>query len=287
MAECRVGWTRLAAAGSTARVMTPCPPRLGCSRRLLLSGCGALGLQAAQWGAMAALSGCAGDPGTGRRVMLETWLDVADETTFENALGFEVTLSKAELGVEHLYFVTGDSVGGTLSQALFIREAHAHPGHYSAGDTLGEMNEPSVLDLLGDPRLLSTTEGITGEARSCVIRFGHLADAELAVRVEGEAVRDEQRVRFVATARLDELLNSASDLPEVPGVVVNGGHITTDGRLLFSALPSVWLAQVDFEQLSVEQRAAAEFIPNSQPRNAFVRGVLKAVGYIATFEETT
>src|SRR5690606_34872061 len=160
--------------------------------------------------------------GQQRRVTLETWLQTKSLPTFENAHGYELNLDAVELGIEHLYFVTGDPVGGTALQFSLVSVAHAHPGHYAAGDTLGEMNDAVGLDLLGESRRLTRAEAVTGEARSCVLRFGQLDEHDAAVYVCGEAVKGEQRIRFEARADLDELLNSASDLPEVPGVVLEG-----------------------------------------------------------------
>src|SRR5690606_37151651 len=113
-------------------MVVPLPTPTRCSRRLLLSDAGALGLQALHWSTAATVAGCASDPVAARRVRLETWLDTHPVGTFDTAAGFQITLSSAELGLEHLYYVTGDPVGGSLSRFIRIQEAHAHPGHYSS-----------------------------------------------------------------------------------------------------------------------------------------------------------
>jgi hypothetical protein len=259
----------------------------GLSRRNWIYAVSALGVQFGHWVTGAIVSGCSGDAGIQRRVRVQTWSRAEAETVFSNAHDYEVRLDSAELGIEHLYFVTGDPVGGALSKLLNVRSAHAHPGHYAAGETLGEMTEHSELDLLGKPVALSEQEGVTGEAHSCVLRYGKLGKSNVAVRVSGEAVRGEHRVRFRGAAVLSELLNSASDLPEVPGVMLEGGSIEDDGRFWFSASPRVWLDQVDFSKLTASN--PDDDVPldsSTQPHNAFVRGVLKAVAYHVTYETT-
>lgn len=220
---------------------------------------------------------------------IETWLGTETLTPFESAQGYEITLDAVELGIDHLYFVTGDPVGGSVSRLSWVSVAHAHPGHYAAGDTLGEMDEPKSLDLLGESRRLTRRPGVTGDAHSCVLRFGQLDAHDAAVYVSGRAAKDDQVIRFEAMAALDELLNSASDLPEVPGVPLDDGFIDSDGRMTFSASPSVWLDQVDFSQLTPtdDDDEPLHFEADTQPQNSFVRGVLKAVAYHVTYDELT
>src|SRR5690606_7531680 len=149
----------------------------------------------------------AADPGALRRFTLETWSDPSSHQV-DTAHGYRISLDAARLGLDHLYFVTGDPVGGSFSLRSLAtpRAARAHPGHYAAGDVLAEMNNPTTLDLFGRSRRLSRGEAITGSARSCVLRFGELDAERRAVTVRGEAARDGLRWRFEADVKLSELL---------------------------------------------------------------------------------
>ena len=72
-----------------------------------------------------------------------------------------------------------------------IREAHAHPGHYEAGGTIGEMLTPTSVDLVQGVTDLGTGPGITGTALSA--RFSFQAPPEGRLRRRARGARRDRR----------------------------------------------------------------------------------------------
>src|SRR5690606_26165593 len=145
---------------------------------------------------LAPVAGCGDGATSGRRVALTTRVAVA-ATTFTNAAGFDVELTRALVSIGPLRYVEGAPFARRplLERLVAIRTAHAHPGHYHEGGVLGEMLTPTSVDLgaLGEEALeLGAGTGITGTALSARFTFrappeGPYADAlgEHVVVVEG------------------------------------------------------------------------------------------------------
>ena len=249
--------------------------------------------------------GCSAPRTPGRRIRLETQVAAAPDT-FVNDFGWKVELSSAMVAFSHLYYVTGEPVGASSwFSRVFIPSAHAHPGHYNAGDILGEMPDTARIDLLARTTHLGSNEGVTGEARSAVVAFGTLegsstdtdldgGTAQPVLFVEGRATMDEQRLRFRASADVADLLNPESDLPEIAGCPF-AGALDGDGTVVCRVEPAVWLDQVDFSTLDAPPDAASRDEPASaqvvnlargtQAHNAFTRGAKKAMAYSFEFEK--
>lgn len=232
----------------------------------------------------------------GQHIQVATRLagDVEAGQSFVNGLGWTLRLDAARVAFEHLYFVTGEPVGG-VSRFLdwLVPSAFAHPGHYDSGDVLAELNERVELDLLARPLLLAPRDAVTGVARSAVVSFGALedepalggSDAEsgVAVFVEGRAASQEMAVRFRVDVTTAELANPASDLPEVSGCPFEG-KLSADGVVQGTVSTRVWLDQVDFSGLDGAEAEPVVLERGSTAHNAFVRGVRKALAYSFSYE---
>lgn len=249
-----------------------------------------------------ALEACSGNDTTGgKRVILHTRLELesAELTSFENGLGWHVTLEQAWLATGAFGYFDGvppftasraraapPTPGGTLDR-LFGGVAYAHPGHYQAGNALGEMLEPSSVDLLGGPSVLADGDGVTGTYRSARFTFsapptGPYAaalDGHAAV-VEGRAELDGEDTRyFRAFAELEEL---ARIQPEghIDGCEFDAVNVDDDGTVTVRVDPSVWFDLVDFSALDAgSEDAPSEFPSGSQPRLAFAQGLAQLSAY--------
>src|SRR5262249_25416012 len=131
-----------------------------------------------------ALGGCSGSTSTtGRRVDLATRVEVGEDTgtEFTTAEGWQVKLDKAALAIGAFQYFDGEPAvvrrdpppRGALERfaMLFEGVAHAHPGHYQAGNALGEMLEPASIDLFSAPVKLGRGTGVTGTFRSARFTF--------------------------------------------------------------------------------------------------------------------
>jgi hypothetical protein len=111
---------------------------------------------------------CSSPETAGQRIDVATRIEgeASARTGFENAFGWTIELSRARVAFEHLYYVTGESVGASRAWNPLVGMAHAHPGHYDAGEVLAEMGEHVVVDLLARGAELGAREGVTGSAHS-------------------------------------------------------------------------------------------------------------------------
>lgn len=103
----------------------------------------------------------------------------------------EASVSFADL---HLY---GPSASARVYPSVFIRPAHAHPGHSAAGDLSGELLGSWTVDLLGETVALGEARCWEGE-----VATGSLELVGVASLV-GEATVDGQVVPFAFAPPLD------------------------------------------------------------------------------------
>lgn len=253
------------------------------SRRAFGALGGGVALSLGQLALGVAPTGCSGSDSTGgKRVELVTRVQ-ADALTFTNAFDWAIELDLALLSVGPLRYLEGAPVA--LGSPFGIREAHAHPGHYVEGGTLGEMLEPTTVDLTAGVTEVYRGAGVTGEALSARFTFeappaGELA-GELAphvVLVEGRATSGATALRFRAAGELADVLDPDGN-PFVTGCTFEGGSIDGDGSVLVTVSPPLWLDQVDFSELEAKGDEPVELASRGTPHKAFARGLKKGAAY--------
>lgn len=263
------------------------------SRRLTLVFGATLGITAAQLG-LGAVAGC-GSTG-GQRISLGTRVVAAEGVTepFENAFGWKVQLTKARVSVGELYYFTGPPVVASLTPRpprpghlpLFsIPSAHAHPGHYTEGDALGQMLTPQTVDLLVETDL-ADAEAVTGHYESARFSFASPPAGDLAegldgdvILVEGEAKKDTATVPFRVSATLEDILNADGN-PYVEGCVFEIADIDAEGTVTVTLHPDVWFDQVDFAKAPAATGTdPVDLPPGEAPHKAFTRGLKKGTAY--------
>jgi hypothetical protein len=234
----------------------------------------------------------------GRRISLATRiaLNPTDGASFSTGRGWKVTLTRAFVATGALYYF--DSKPALVLQErnraweyargfLSISTAHAHPGHYSPGNALGQMLEPYSVDLLAGTTELASSEAVTGTFRSGTFGFATVAAgpvaAELGASValaEGRAEKDGEEPRyFRAAAGFDDIAKSASG-GQVQGCKFVASAIERSGTVTVHVSPRVWFNLVDFrELLPGSPEARSEFVPDSQPRIAFAQGLAEVSAY--------
>jgi hypothetical protein len=248
------------------------------------------------------IEACGSDSGTsGERVRLATRVTLADDAlSFETAQGWHVTLSRALISTGPFYYFDGAPPLVQLDAqprwqravaVLGVGSAFAHPGHYKAGEALGQMLDSWSVDLLAGPADLPTGEGVTGLYRSASFSFtappqgpmaGELA-AHAAV-VEGLAERaGEAPRRFRAVADLADVERSAAD-GYVDGCQFDELGVEGDGLVTVAITPKVWFDLVDFSELApASDDSALEFPRDSQPQIAFALGLAQLSAYEFSF----
>ncbi|MBK8252035.1 MAG: hypothetical protein IPK82_05140 [Polyangiaceae bacterium] len=265
------------------------------AKQLSLATAAAAALVGAQLGLGATLSGC-GETG-GKRITLSTEVVVAQGATqsFFNDHGWQIQFTQAYLSVGALYYFTGPPVVAHNNSLphwkgfLTIPTAHAHPGHYSEGDALGEMVEPQTINLL-DPDFLAPSEAVTGHYESARFTFQNPPEGELApmleshvILIEGQASKENVTISFRATADESDILNADGN-PFVEGCVFKVVDIESSGKVTLTIHPEVWFDQVDFSLVSPSENGEpVNLTPGEIPHKAFVRGLKKGTAYDFAF----
>jgi hypothetical protein len=242
---------------------------------------------------------CGGDSTTGRQVTLHTEVraDVAPGSTFTSETGWTITLSRAVVSVGALYYFDGapalvrreDTWREELRGLFGARRAYAHPGHYLAGDALGQMTTPAVITLAGEPAPLADGVGITGTARSARVVLASASGSDalpegVVAVAEGVAEQGDLSIHFRLEASADEVAGHATG-GEVDGCVFDTATITRSGTVTMTVLPHVWFDLVDFSDLAPgSAQAPTELSVDETARIAFVLGVVQLSAYRFTFE---
>jgi hypothetical protein len=250
---------------------------------------------------------------SGKTITLQTKLAVADDLTqpMTNALGWSITLSKAYLSVGPLYYFAGDPVLSRHSASssrqfeianwvsgLLLKNAYAHPGHYVEGAAMGQMLEPTTVDLLHGSVDLADGNGVTGFTNSAKFTWQTPAQGALASALAGQVIwtrgiarKDAVTVRFIAKASGTEVVNGDEHVEvagcafgSAPGEV--GVEMTGDGTVTLTLVPHVWFDQVDFAYAAPNAEAAPSpdaegfvDIAGTLAWQGFVRGVKKGTAY--------
>lgn len=221
---------------------------------------------------------------------------------FTNSLGWQLELARVLVSVGPLAYLEGAPVAlrglpwGALAQlrrALGVAVAHAHPGHYHAGGTLGEALLATSVDLALGPVELGIGAGISGTALSGRFSFHapplgpHAAELGSHVAcVEGEAKKDGASLPFRLVADVEDVRDPEGN-PEVLGCAFHDGAIATDGTVSLTIEPSVWLDQCDFAGLvATAEGQPVELARSLGAHQSFVRGLRKAASYVFTYAGT-
>lgn len=227
----------------------------------------------------------------GKRVVLHTRVTVDPEAMngFESGLGWHVTLDKLILTVGPFHYFDGAPplVQNDVERWLGLGTAYAHPGHYQAGNALGEMLETTSVDLLAGPMDLADGEGVTGIYRSARFTFPEAPSGPMAGQlgahvalVEGTATKTGEETRvFRAIGDFSEIAKSESKA-EIAGCQFVETNVEGDGTVTLTVTPHVWFNIVDFAQAEPGAPGApAEFPVGSQPAIAFTQGLAQLSAY--------
>jgi len=246
-------------------------------RRHILTG--ALALAAAS----TALGGC-GSESQRRTFPVEV---TSTPMTGANERGWTVTVESAHLSVGPVRFFEGRALQARRFDwyTLIGGTAHAHPGHYSPGDALGELLSTQTVDLLTGATL-GDASAVTGEYGSLELTLPApttSTDAQgvlsgHAMRVRGTARNaDGGEVRFDAMASLAR---------PIEGVRFEKSLGMEPGRVRIAVNLGTWLGRIDFATATDPDADGVYTFPaDSQAQNALARGVEDTTAYVVTWVE--
>ena len=282
------------------------------SRRAARAGIGLAAALSVSGGLTVIAEGCGGDTAaadttSGARVALHTRVDVdpASLGEFTTGFGWKVKLTKAAASLGALYYFDGAPAfvrrdaprapaQGALARLFGVGVAHAHPGHYLAGDALGEMLTPTSVDLFGGAQPLADAAGVTGDYRSARFVFGdhpvgpaasalggHVAVAEgTATKADGST---KTPIHFTVSADFADVAKSVVD-GEVSGCDFTEAHVEGDGTVTLTLRPAIWFELVDFAKVAPGSAAAPTVIPHGDVAQiGFALGLVQLTAYRFAF----
>jgi hypothetical protein len=243
---------------------------------------------------IACLAACSNDSTGGRVVALRTQIaaDAEIDDTFATATGWEVRLDNAALSLGALYYFEGEpafvlrqrTLLQRVAQLLGPSVAYAHPGHYVAGQAVGQMIQGAALALASEPAQLPDGNGVTGLYRSARFVFARSEKSDAALKgavasVEGTASKGERRVHFQLSASWEDVLRNASN-GEVNGCVFDEADVQEDGSVQLTVRPRVWLNLVDFDEVASGSASAPTKVAAGETAQlAFAIGVVQLSAY--------
>lgn len=246
-----------------------------------------------------ALEACGSDGAsgtTGTRVTLHTQARPAKApgATFTNGVGWTVTLTKASVAVASLDYFDGEPIFSRAGPSrrrglgldpvrglLGLRSVRAHPGHYVAGDALGEMSTSATIDLFAGTTRLADGAGVSGRYQSARFTYG-AADHGVVVAVEGAAQSGAKTLQFKASAAIPDVLDSFGE-PKLEGCVFVSADVRADGTVTLAIDPTVWLDQVDFADVKPTADGAPADLAGTIAFKGFARGLEKGAGFVFSF----
>lgn len=276
------------------------------ARRLFMSVLAGAGLLLGGVTLGAALEGCSSDSSDatgGKRVVLHTRVTVDDaaRSKFTTAMGWDVELTQAAVAAGPFYYFDGapplvrqerlNSSWQYAARVLGLGVAHAHPGHYQAGNAMGQMLEASSLDLLSGAVDFPDGDGVSGTYRSARFTFAEpngaakqLLDGHSAL-VEGSASKDGEATHyFRGYADLADVEEHATK-GQVDGCEFTKADIEADGTVTVTIDPRVWLDLVDFTTADEGAADAPADLPaDSDARIGFVLGVAQLSAYKFSYQ---
>ncbi len=226
-----------------------------------------------------------------KRVSYATRIVAADavDAPIVNAYGWSIVLTKAALSIGPLYYWNGSPAFAAInprkdSRFIGIRSAYAHPGHYVAGDAMGEMLTPSSVDLALGEATLPPGEGVSGVYRSGRFTFADKPVGEAVetlgghvIVLEGEGTKDTMKRLFRAELDIADILDAAGE-PRVEGCAFEGEpDVQADGTITIRVVMSLWLDQIEFDTIPESMDGNPVLLPrDSAPFRAIERGIKKA-----------
>lgn len=183
--------------------------------------------------------------------------------------GWSVTLTKATAHLASVRFFSGKA---QLARATpwwhraLISNAYAHPGHYAAGEALGEVLATLDADLLAGPTEWGVADGVTGAYGSLQLGF-----AEGGLEVEGTATKGADTVAF-----------STRFTPPAPleGAAFSHEMTTSPGRVDVQLDLSVVFSRIDFALVG----SGAKPLDTMSPAfNGYARGIEDVSAYVTTW----
>jgi hypothetical protein len=234
-------------------------------------------------GALAPLAACSADTTTGARVQLRVDVTSNANAAFTTAEGWSVTLSQARVSLGPQFYYDGYIVADrdrmpTLLQRFTPRQAFAHPGHYAAGSTRGEIRSDTSVDLVKGTSTLGMGTGTTGVVRSGTVSFQSTGNV---IVVQGVASKGSEVRAFTATLTAAEV-SDTDGRPDIVGCAFTDSEFTGNGTVLLNIDVALWFELVKFERLS---SGSSPVDLEGVTKNEFIRGIRAANRYAFTFRK--
>ncbi len=206
-----------------------------------------------------------------------------------NEHGWSVTLESAHASVGPVRFFSGKAalVRTFDPLSLLIGTAWAHPGHYAAGDTMGEVLQTRTIDLLASaPIELGVADAVTGDYGSAQVELPAPTEATAPDQLLAGASIQLAGTATSSSGTSVKFRGTFTPAAPVAGIAFDRTIGTESGRVRVTLRVDQWLSRVDFGRLGApDARGIATFEDGAQPMNALTRGVEDTTAYEFTWEQ--
>jgi hypothetical protein len=170
--------------------------------------------------------------------------------------------------------VKRDAVQAAFDAVLAFSSAHAHPGHYTPGEALADLDTIGVVDLLAGDVAIGTAEGVTGAYGTLSLPFASSPALEgAAVKLAGSAHCTSGDVPFWVSLPLDKIIEGVPSAIEVG----TAGTVTIDVSL------EDLVRRIDFTSFPTAE--TVDLLTVDQARNSVERSVESQATYTVTYQE--
>lgn len=225
--------------------------------------------------AVATATAC-GEEGASR-LTFPVELAASTASGLSNVYGYTVSIQRAELRIEALHFFAGEPLFAARPtrweqlwrSVLGVGLAHAHPGHYQAGEALAELLSGKTVDLLvGAP--LGEAQGVTGLYRSARLTLGQDATLGGSLRLEGTASKaGAPDLRFSGAVQLDD---------PIAGIAAGDANVAPPITVRLEVDLQRFVERIDFAAMT-PSTAVVSITGGSQAENALSRGASSTAAY--------
>lgn len=187
-----------------------------------------------------------------------------------NEHGWSVELEEAKAEVGPVQFFEGEVLWSRRFSpwSFIVPVAVAHPGHYIAGESMGEWLGSAEVDLMGPATELGLVEAVTGQ-------YGSMQLTLSSVLLKGVATKDTASIPFEVSIEVStplEGVRAEADVTPTPLVA----QMTVD--------VAKWLQRVDFSTaVDADEDGLFTFEPKTQALNALTRAVANTGAYTVVF----
>ncbi len=206
-------------------------------------------------------------------------------------LGYEVELYSLRIAIRDIEFMRGGEEHAHEPRFrlrdLFVKTAHAHPGHGVGGEVVGELSGDRIAHWTGDDVVLGDALLLAGEYDGANFSFREAGEDDAldpddplaghTAHLKGTATRDGESIEFEAAIAIDDLDEPLLGVAFQAELFDEGAHTIAFEMLATDFFGRTFFDGVDFESLAGDGDEVV--IAPGEPAHDRVRDRLRSHDY--------